>query len=125
MKCPKCSGLFHKVLFQDIQVERCSSCNGIWFDALEMTQLLKKEGSERLDIGTQRDFERTKDIEDFRCPKDGASMIKMVDVKQGHVWYESCGHCKGIFLDATEFKDLKDASILDLYKTIRAAERKA
>ncbi len=125
MKCPKCSGLFHKVLFQDTEVERCSSCNGLWFDALELPALLKKKGSERLDVGDKGDFQKTNQIEDFRCPKDGSTMIKMVDAKQGHIWYESCGHCKGIFLDATEFKDLKDTSVLDLFRTILMTERKA
>lgn len=125
MKCPKCSGLFNKVLFLDTQVERCNSCNGLWFDALELQELLKKKGSERLDIGDKRNFEKTNQIEDFRCPKDNSTMIKMVDVKQGHVWYESCGHCKGIFLDATEFKDLKAKTFLDLFKSVMASAREA
>jgi len=125
MKCPKCSGLFNKVLFLDTQVERCNACNGLWFDPLELQELLKKKGSERLDTGDKRDFAKTQEIEDFKCPKDGSSMIKMVDVRQGHVWYESCGHCHGIFLDATEFKDLKEKSLQDLFKSVLARERPA
>lgn len=125
MKCPKCSGLFNKVLFLDTQVERCSSCNGLWFDVLELQDLLKKKGSDRIDVGDKSDFQKTNQIEDFRCPKDNSTMIKMVDAKQNHVWFESCGHCKGIFLDATEFKDLQENSLLDLLKSMLAAERKA
>ena len=125
MKCPKCGGLFNKVLFEDVQIERCNACNGLWFDAMELQDLLKKKGSERIDVGDNRDFEKTSQVEDFRCPKDGAKMLKMVDAKQGHVWYESCGTCKGIFMDATEFTDLKDKSLLDLISTIAAPQRKA
>ena len=125
MKCPKCGSLFNQVLFEDIQVERCSACNGMWFEALELQDLLKKKGSERIDIGDKNDFEKTHKIEDIYCPKDNVKLIKMVDIKQGHVWYESCGICKGIFLDATEFTDLKDFSLMDIIKTIATAERNA
>ena len=40
-------------------------------------------------------------------------------------WYESCATCFGLFLDATEFKELKDKSLLDLIRTIKSPERKA
>lgn len=125
MECPKCQGLLNKVLFEEVQVERCSSCSGLWFDATELNQLLAMKGAERIDSGDKRDFQKTSSIEDYRCPKDGSKMIKMVDAKQGHVWYESCGICKGIFLDATEFKDLKGKSVLDFVRTLLTPQRKA
>ncbi|MDB5051383.1 MAG: hypothetical protein JWO30_4454 [Fibrobacteres bacterium] len=125
MKCPKCKSAFTKVDFEGIQIDRCLSCHGMWFDALELKDLLKKKGSEKLDIGDQRNFEKTSRIEDYVCPKDGSRMIKMVDVKQNHVWYESCGVCYGIFLDATEFAELKDHSLMDLIRSFRTPERKA
>jgi Zn-finger nucleic acid-binding protein len=125
MKCPKCKSAFTKVTYEGIQIERCLSCHGMWFDALELKDLLKKKGSEKIDIGDERNFQKTNAIENYLCPKDGSQMIKMVDARQNHVWYESCGTCYGIFLDATEFKDLKDKSLLDLVRSFRAPERKA
>ncbi len=125
MKCPKCKSLFNKVLFEGTEIERCSACNGMWFDILELQDLLKKKGSERIDIGDQGNYEKTHNIEDIYCPKDNSKLIKMVDIKQGHIWFESCGVCKGVFLDATEFKDMKDFSLLDIIKTINTPERNA
>jgi Zn-finger nucleic acid-binding protein len=125
MKCPKCQGLFNKVLFEDIQVERCNACNGLWFDPTELQTLLSKKGAERIDLGDKRDFQKTSQIENYACPHDGSKMIKMADAKQGHVWYESCGVCKGIFLDATEFTDLKGKTPLDFVRTLFAPQRKA
>jgi len=35
MKCPKCSLSMEKVNYLEIEVDRCTGCEGIWFDALE------------------------------------------------------------------------------------------
>ncbi len=123
MKCPKCGGLFIQALLEDIQIDRCNSCNGLWFDELELKAVLNKKGSEKLDTGTKSDYERTSKIEDIFCPKDNSKMIKMVDVKQNHIWFESCGVCRGIFLDATELKDLKEYSLFDIVKSILVSGR--
>jgi Zn-finger nucleic acid-binding protein len=125
MKCPKCQSPFTRVDFQGIQIDRCVSCHGMWFDALELKDLLAKKGSEKIDIGDERDYAKTSQVEDYLCPKDGTRMIKMVDVKQSHVWYESCGTCYGMFLDATELSELKDKSLMDIIRTLKSPERKA
>lgn len=125
MQCPKCKGALAKVSYSGIQVDRCGSCRGLWFDALELQDLLKAKGSEKIDIGSPGDFARTSQVEDYRCPNDGNRMIKMVHHRQNHVWYESCNTCYGLFLDATEFSDLKESSVLDLVRSFGAPERRA
>ncbi|MBN1409301.1 MAG: zf-TFIIB domain-containing protein [Spirochaetales bacterium] len=58
------------------------------------------------------------------CPKCKVKMIPMVDVKQSHIWYEKCNTCHGTFLDAGEFKDLKNKTVLDIIKDVLTGERK-
>lgn len=125
MKCPKCQGTFSNIVQDNIQVERCASCHGLWFDAMELQDLLKSNGSERIDTGSESDFRKTSQVEDYRCPKDGTRMIKMAHHRQNHVWYESCNTCYGIFLDATEFTDLKGKSLMDLLRSFGTPERPA
>ena len=36
MRCPKCGMELVEVSFRSIQVDRCSSCNGVWMDAGEL-----------------------------------------------------------------------------------------
>ena len=43
-------------------------------------------------------------------------MILMTDVDQYHVDYEACTSCFGIFLDAGEFKDMRNFSMSDYLK---------
>jgi Zn-finger nucleic acid-binding protein len=50
-------------------------------------------------------------------------MVKMVDSKQRHIWYETCDSCNGSFFDAGEFRDLSELSISDFFKGLAAPER--
>ena len=40
MKCPKCGMDLHTIDYRGIAIDRCVSCNGTWFDAGELDQLL-------------------------------------------------------------------------------------
>ena len=44
MKCPKCGMDLTELEYQGITLDRCVTCNGTWFDAGEMEQLLKEQG---------------------------------------------------------------------------------
>lgn len=43
MKCPKCGMDLHHIDFAGIELDRCVSCNGTWFDAGEMEQLMEEK----------------------------------------------------------------------------------
>lgn len=46
-KCPKCGNDMHVETSSGIEIEKCSSCEGIFFDRGELEQLLVKHDSER------------------------------------------------------------------------------
>ena len=41
MQCPKCAQAMEKVKFQDVEIDRCINCGGMWFDMLELDELKK------------------------------------------------------------------------------------
>lgn len=43
MRCPKCGMELSHFQLQGIELDRCVSCHGTWFDAGEVEQLLEKE----------------------------------------------------------------------------------
>ncbi len=45
MKCPKCGMDLHPVELHGIKVDVCGGCNGTWFDAGEIEQMLQHESS--------------------------------------------------------------------------------
>ena len=116
MYCPKCTSAMEKVEYQSIEIDRCTSCHGIWLDWLEAEHLKKLKGSEQIDIGEARQGKIYNKIDKIECPRCRTQMGKMVDNQQPHIWYEYCDICFGIFFDAGEFRDYKEENILDLFK---------
>lgn len=42
-KCPKCDGDLVETDFENIKVDVCNKCSGVWFDAGELAQVMDKE----------------------------------------------------------------------------------
>ena len=124
LQCPKCHGTLESVVYSGIEVDRCTSCQGIWFDSQEAQSLKKMQGSESIDIGDPATGKKFDEIEDINCPKCQTQMTKMVDLKQTHIWYEKCPVCYGIWFDAGEFKDYKEENLADMFKGIFRSERR-
>ena len=124
MKCPKCDAEMPVVEYAGIAVNRCSGCNGLWFDLLEHEHLKAIQGSESIDVGSRQLGEKYNRIERIDCPVCNGQMIRMVDRSQPHIWYESCPTCYGVFFDAGEFRDYKESSVLDFFRDLFAKERR-
>lgn len=118
MECPKCQAQFEKVTFADIEVDRCVSCHGLWFDMLEKDDLVKIKGSEAIDIGDAEVGEKYSNVRDIKCPQCAQNMIPMVDKDQYHIKYESCPACYGTFFDAGEFRDLKEHNVMERFSAM-------
>jgi uncharacterized protein len=125
MNCPKCSAPMELVTFEDVTVDRCTSCNGIWFDANEQKWLKEKKGSEVVDSGDAAVGRKMDKITNYKCPRCHGAMIRMVDVDQHHIDYEACTVCYGIFLDAGEFKDLKDCTMSEYLQGLFGPQKKS
>jgi Zn-finger nucleic acid-binding protein len=124
MHCPKCQMNMEKLEHASIEVERCTNCKGIWFDALELDHLLKTPGSEIIDTGHEKIGEQYNRKDRFACPKcSSQTMIRMVDARQPHIHFEQCKICGGSFLDAGEFRDLREESFLDFFRSLRPGKK--
>jgi Zn-finger nucleic acid-binding protein len=44
LQCPRCEGRLMEITFEQIQVDRCDKCGGVWLDAGELESLTKREG---------------------------------------------------------------------------------
>ena len=115
MLCPKCKSGFETVTYENIKVDRCTTCKGIWFDILEQEDLKKIEGSETIDIGEEYIGEKYNQLRKINCPSCNVKMLAMIDKDQFHIQYESCPRCFGTFFDAGEFKDYKESTIVERF----------
>ena len=43
MKCPRCDGTLHESKFEEILIDTCDKCGGVWLDSGELEHLTAKE----------------------------------------------------------------------------------
>lgn len=124
MRCPKCRSDMDSIEFDGTQIDRCSTCRGLWFDPGELEKLSSKKAAAVLDIGSAAAGKAKNPIDRYRCPRCGGPMIRRIDPQKTHIWYESCGSCHGSFLDAGELTDLTTASVTGFFKRFTTPERR-
>ena len=118
MKCPKCISPMAKVNFRGIEVDRCTDCQGLWFDEFEKDDLLRLKHSEQIDLGDAKVGSEFNRVDCILCPRCGARMLRMIALRQPHIHFEHCTICAGCFLDAGEFRDLKHYNIVDFLRDL-------
>jgi len=123
MLCPKCRCDMQEINIDGTLVDRCTSCNGIWFDEGEVEALSTNEAATAIDTGKAAVGKQHNLIDNYRCPRCGGHMDKKVDPQQQHIWYETCLDCNGSFFDAGEFRDLAQETISDFFKGLVTSKR--
>ena len=43
MDCPRCTGKLHTEKYDEVNIDRCDTCGGVWLDAGELEQLIGEE----------------------------------------------------------------------------------
>ena len=121
MNCPACQQPMQEMALGQVTVDRCTGCQGIWFDSIEREQLMALPGAtESLD--TDSLWERNPpDVGALAskpggykaadCPRCQVGMEpvwiqRTKNVERGALVFEQCEKCRGSFFDAGEFSDL-------------------
>ena len=123
MLCPKCRVKMDRVEVDDLEVDRCQICKGLWFDAGEAEALRDKKAAARIDTGDAWEGKQLDFIRNYGCPRCGGRMVKSTDKRQKHIHYETCVDCEGSFFDAGEFFDLTSRSMSDFLKRLISRNR--
>jgi Zn-finger nucleic acid-binding protein len=123
MNCPKCLEPMAQLTFNEVQVDRCPQCGGLYLDATELNRLLHARGAESLDSGA---LTRGHDLGEGparfcpRCVEQGhrARMITLVDADELDARFDRCPDCGGSFFDAGRFQALKHHVITDFAQNL-------
>jgi len=116
LRCPKCRASMGPVEADGVEVDRCTGCGGIWFDAGELDWLAQSEIAEVIDVGESAEGEAMNEMTRIDCPRCGRPTRHSADPYKPHIRYEICSGCEGVFLDAGEFRDLARLSLGDLLR---------
>jgi len=103
MNCPKCKAVMETVKVDEIEVERCTSCMGLWFDSNEQDLLKGSKSAAVLDVGDKP--ADASEPHKIQCPVCHTPMISLAVRGHKGLKYESCTVCFGSFFDAGEFRE--------------------
>ena len=106
------------VTYQNINVERCTQCLGIWFSEAEHKAMKKIKGSENIDKGSAKLGQEYNAMLVVPCPVCSETMERIADTFQPHIHYEACKKGHGVFFDAGEYKDFKAETLGDFFKSL-------
>jgi len=85
-----------------ITIDRCSGCEGLWFDRGEAETLSETWIAAYLDIGDPSTGRRFDEIDDVSCPRCSQPMRCYFDTEKLPLQFEQCDQ-HGKFFDAGEF----------------------
>jgi Zn-finger nucleic acid-binding protein len=101
MKCPPCGGAMIVLELDNIEIDYCASCRGVWLDAGEIERLLESaEAKEDL----MRTFSKAKTCREKlkRCPICLKKMRKFQYGGDSKVTVDVCRRKHGIWFDEGE-----------------------
>lgn len=90
---------------EEVAVDRCSACDGIWFDAQELNQLLAEDARQVASLSRGSENELA-DGKKGHCPRGGETLMRVYSAVDRTVIIDACPECRGIWLDGGEFKKL-------------------
>ena len=106
MDCPKCKAPMKEATMERMVVDRCTECQGIWFDSGEAERLKDKWMSEFLDSGDVAMGKANNAITDADCPICAKPTEHVKDTDQPHIGYEVCRD-HGMYFDAGDLQTIR------------------
>lgn len=116
MDCPKCAvGKLNEVTVrihvsgpdQELKVDQCFTCEGVWFDRGELEQYLK--GKFKAISSAMMPDEALKELSQQvgKCPRCHKPMSKQPSRMKRNVIVDYCRKCEGFWLDCTEVDQME------------------
>ncbi len=104
MNCPKCSGTLKPKTIDQIEVDQCSACSGIWFDIGEFDKIIASSyHNELTNVAANNAGQNEMHVACPNC-KGSTQMVQLTTPKG--VVIDKCTRCSGIWLDGGEYEQI-------------------
>jgi Zn-finger nucleic acid-binding protein len=115
MKCPRCGSTdFVTTQYEDVEIDRCQSCHGIWLDEGELVEIVdvrdKKFNKELVKKTVSNAFmgvPKTEHDEELICPKCGTAMNPVNYAISSGVIIDRCPNDCGVWFDNHELEKVQ------------------
>jgi Zn-finger nucleic acid-binding protein len=113
MNCPACSNPMITMELQNVEIDHCIKCGGIWLDAGELEILLDDAGKARTLLDSFRQ-EIAVTEQPRRCPICSKKMTKaLVGRSKPTLLIDTCRRGDGLWFDRGELSDVIERARLD------------
>lgn len=102
LACPKCTSYMFPGRKKGVQIDCCSSCNGIWLDKGELATIAQTAQ----DIPDSRQMLQSSTT-NFPCPRDGTKLSEHPYSASESLLVDSCTKCSGVYLDKGELEKIE------------------
>jgi Zn-finger nucleic acid-binding protein len=107
MNCVKCEGKLRQVEVDEVIVDQCDVCSGIWFDSGELSRVLGMKSAEGLTSAADQPS-KADDEKRGRCPRcRGEGKLVQVASLTRDIHIDTCAVCGGQWLDGGELSLLR------------------
>jgi len=109
MICPACKHAMVIVEHENIELDYCTSCRGVWFDSGELEMLLEAAGMENYGVFLERKIdseEASSPEKKRRCPICNKKMKKSYIDEDNKLLVDICKKEHGIWFDGGEVAHL-------------------
>ena len=110
MECPRCQAVLSEIMLDEIVLDRCSQCGGIWFDFAEFERILSRESRVIQALLPEGGTTEPEEAHELPCPRCNGTLIRM-GAPTGPTSYYGCLTCYGRWLDGNEIERMLGRSL--------------
>ena len=119
MRCPSCSHPLIILELDDVEIDYCTKCEGIWLDSGELELLLEDSARKDKLLASFRPFSGNKEKK-RKCPICSKKMEKVLVDSEKKITLDRCENNCGLWFDKGELMDVIEiGSITEDNKVIR------
>jgi len=109
LSCPHCQKSMKTVYINNLEIDSCPSCGGIFLDFGELHQFIKKiPHKKKLNFENIYKGDHKSDHKhDYLCCKCNHKMNEKIYAYNSGIHIDTCSKCKGIFLNKKDIEDLQ------------------
>jgi serine/threonine protein kinase len=118
--CPHCRGHLHPVIYSDVEVDVCPSCNGLWLDHGEEASLAQAGlGGDRWVRDLAGELGRRVEDTEMRCPGCGELLITYLFPQFEDLEVDLCELCGGLWLERGELAQVQRSRAAVVLRSLR------
>ncbi len=106
MDCPRGHGGLSEAKVDELVLDHCATCSGIWFDFAQLERILNRDSralAKLMPHGPQAPPPEGEDQQNMPCPRCAGTLLRM-RLQPELIHYYSCVTCYGRWLDGQEMK---------------------